>query len=192
MTRLLFGERTGGAGQMFDTLQVRVYNVVWSGEGRLGWRGSVVKRAAVGVFVLCVAGCSNEALLEAFACFDPANCPAGEAVPGFPAGLAQPLAPGGVSGSVGAAPVPAAFEPVILPGGDSADAIDRQGLFDPFVSPFLGFDQIPGLFASLLDVLTPGLFDSGGPRLDDSVTVLQRLCEDGDRPETFCRSRFGH
>lgn len=136
-----------------------------------------MKRALIGISLLCVSGCSDEALIEAFACFDPANCSAGEVL---------------IDDLGGPAPAQVPFDPVIVQPGDRGVELDRLGLFDPFVSPFLGFDQMFGSFSSLLDVFSLGLFDSSGPRLDDSVTILQRLCEDGDSPEWFCRRRFGN
>ena len=41
------------------------------------------------------------------------------------------------------------------------------------------------LNALLVDLLAPS-----GPRLNDSMTFLERLCLEGDEPDSFCRQRF--
>lgn len=61
--------------------------------------------------------------------------------------------------------------------------------------PFPVFVEAPGssvdVLGVLLDALLVELLAPVGPRLDDSMTFLERLCLGGDDPDFVCRQRFG-
>lgn len=51
---------------------------------------------------------------------------------------------------------------------------------------------VSDLLALWLDQLALDLLSPTGPRLDDSLSFLERLCRAGDDPDFVCRGRYGN
>ncbi len=63
-------------------------------------------------------------------------------------------------------------------------------LFDPLgFSPF-GLNDVPDLVSLFVDGIILGQLTPSGPALN--LTFLERLCLEGDTPDSFCRQRFGN
>lgn len=56
---------------------------------------------------------------------------------------------------------------------------------------FTGESDSVDVLGVLLDALLVDLLAPAGPRLNDSMTFLERLCLGGDDPDSFCRRRYG-
>ncbi len=80
----------------------------------------------------------------------------------------------------------------------SLTALDVAALIGPSARPRLidqanaGPAEFPDLLSFILDSLLLDLLDPTRPRLDETITYLERLCLEGDDPETFCRRRYGN
>ncbi len=61
----------------------------------------------------------------------------------------------------------------------------------PFPALMTGESGSVDVLGVLLDALLVELLAPAGPRLDDSMTFLERLCLGGDDPDFFCRQRYG-
>ena len=150
-------------------------------------------RRLLGTLVVLVSGCSADSVPQAGDCSDSGSCTAAGRVSDGSDGAGLGSSRNGAVDTFGPPPVPPVFEPVFVDPREN-DAVVGPGAtglgFDPFASPFLGFDGFAGLFASLFEDSIWGILLPAGPRLNESVTFLERLCEDGDAPDSFCRQRF--
>lgn len=111
-----------------------------------------------------------------------------------------PTVPFSCSGQVGCANVDGLVEDAAsgsvlpVPGG-SVEIGAGASLLPLPIPPVLVIE--PGDFgldiglSLLLDGLILELLSPIGPRLDDSLTFLERLCLAGDDPDFFCRQRYG-
>lgn len=61
----------------------------------------------------------------------------------------------------------------------------------PFPVLITGESSSADVLGVLLDALLVDLLAPAGPYLDDSMTFLERLCLEGDDPDSFCRRRYG-
>ncbi len=70
-----------------------------------------------------------------------------------------------------------------------ADPVAQPPGFEPAIMGLADLDVLPSLF---IDNLLLDLLDPIGPQLDESLTFLERLCLEGDDPDSFRRQQFGN
>lgn len=93
-------------------------------------------------------------------------------------------------------PVPLEPSPGVVPPFPSIGPTDLPIVnADPptqFPDPvfFHAADGSVDILGVLLNALLVDLLAPSGPRLNDSMTFLERLCLEGDEPDSFCRQRF--
>lgn len=80
--------------------------------------------------------------------------------------------------------------------GSSFDAPTDSSLTQLLLDPFTGFlldaVGIDVLISLLFNDSTVDQLDPSGPRINDSLTFLERLCREGDSPDFVCRNRYGN
>ena len=111
-------------------------------------------------------------------------------------GIASPPAPSSLSdaadfGSVDTSSVAASSLLTQPPTGSPVvDSVQADPWF-PFPVLVQDSGSSVDILGLLLDALLVDLLAPVGPRLDDSMTFLERLCLDGDEPDSYCRRRYG-
>ena len=135
---------------------------------RMFAKGRVVKRWVAGIAVICTAGC------------------------GLGAGI-TPTSPGVTTEFALSETGPDALPPA-PPTAQAAIPFayaDPAAPSVPFSALMTGESGSVDVLGVLLDALLVELLAPAGPRLDDSMTFLERLCLGGDDPDFFCRQRYG-
>lgn len=73
-----------------------------------------------------------------------------------------------------------------------ADGSSAQLPLDPFTGFLVDAVGIDALLSLLFNDRAIDQLDPSGPRLNDSLTFLERLCREGDTPDFVCRDRYGN
>lgn len=138
-------------------------------------KGTAVKRTVACIALICAAGCgvgSDRAATGPPVTLELAPV---ETVPGT-----VPPIPSGEQSAIpfayaDPAATSSAFSAAIPIGSGSVDVLGAL---------------LDALLFEMLAPVGPQFLAPGGPRLNDSMTFLERLCLEGDDTDTYCRQRF--